>query len=48
MYMKNKKKPLYQAPSIEELGSAKDIIENVFVSGSGDTFPGVSEELATS
>ena len=38
---------LYQAPSIEELGSAKDIIQNVLVTGTGDTFPGVSEELAT-
>ena len=47
--MKNKiTKSNYQAPSIEELGSAKDIIQNVFITGTDDTFPGVSEELATS
>ena len=45
---KKSDKPVYQVPYIEELGSAKDIIQNVFVSGTDDTFPGVSEELATS
>ncbi len=43
----NTKKPAYEAPVLEELGSAKDIIKNVFVSGTGDTFPGVSDELAS-
>tara|TARA_B100000989_G_scaffold196502_1_gene148424 strand:+ start:1243 stop:1386 length:144 start_codon:yes stop_codon:yes gene_type:complete len=45
---KEKNTSQYQAPTIEELGSAKDIIQNVFKVGTGDTFPGVSEELATS
>ena len=44
----NTKKSAYEAPSLEELGSAKEIIKNVFVTGTGDTFPGVSEELASS
>lgn len=43
-----KKKNSYEKPVLEELGSAKDIIKNVFVTGTGDTFPGVNDELASS
>ena len=35
----------YKAPKITDLGEAKDIIQNVFVSGSGDSFPGTEETL---
>ena len=38
----------YTAPEIVELGLAKDIIKNVFVTGTGDSFPGVDDELASS
>ena len=38
----------YTSPEIIELGLAKDIIKNVFVTGIGDTFPGVDDELASS
>tara|TARA_B100001559_G_scaffold282167_1_gene256136 strand:+ start:1038 stop:1199 length:162 start_codon:yes stop_codon:yes gene_type:complete len=38
----------YTSPEIIELGFARDIIKNVFRSATGDTFPGVSEELASS
>ena len=41
----NTKKSAYEAPFLEELGSAKEIIKNVFISGVGDSFPGVSDEL---
>mgnify|MGYP001441189824 FL=1 len=38
----------YTSPEIVELGLAKDIIKNVFVTGTGDSFPGVDDELASS
>jgi hypothetical protein len=38
----------YTPPEIIELGLAKDIIKNVFVQGTGDTFPGVNDALASS
>jgi hypothetical protein len=38
----------YTSPEIIELGLAKDIIKNVFVSGTGDNFPGVNDALASS
>jgi hypothetical protein len=38
----------YTPPEIIELGLAKDIIKSVFVDGSGDLFPAVSELLASS
>lgn len=41
----NEKKSTYEAPFLEELGSAKEIIKNVFVTGVGDSFPGVSDDL---
>ncbi len=37
----------YIKPSIKDLGSAKDIIKNQLVTGTGDTFPGVSDALST-
>ncbi len=38
----------YKSPEITELGKAQDIIKNVFVEGTGDTFPGTNEALASS
>ena len=38
----------YTSPEITELGKAQNIIKNVFVEGSGDTFPGVNDALASS
>ena len=38
----------YTAPEIIELGLAKDIIKSVFVSGTGDAFPGTENALASS
>ena len=38
----------YSSPEIIELGKAKDIIKNVFVEGTGDTFPGTENALASS
>ena len=38
----------YTSPEIIELGLARDIIKNVFRTATGDTFPGVSDELASS
>ncbi len=38
-------KKSYKSPLIIEMGEAKDIIKNVFVSGSGDSFPGTEETL---
>ena len=45
-YIMNKKE--YISPEIVELGKAKDIIKSVFVSGTGDTFPGTEDTLASS
>ena len=45
--MSNEKKK-YESPSIVDMGDAKEIIKNVFVSGSGDTFPGVEDSLESS
>ena len=41
----NMEKQKYEAPAIKELGDAKSIIKNVFISGGGDTFPGTEETL---
>ena len=41
-------KKKYTSPQIIELGKAQNIIKNVFVQGSGDTFPGVNDALASS
>lgn len=38
----------YTSPQIKELGDAKDIIKSVFVDGTGDTFPGTENILASS
>ena len=38
----------YTSPEIIELGFARDIIKNVFRTATGDSFPGVSDELASS
>jgi len=38
----------YTSPEIIELGLAKDIIKNVFVEGTGDSFPGTEDALASS
>lgn len=38
----------YSSPEIIELGKAKDIIKNVFIEGTGDTFPGTENALASS
>lgn len=37
----------YTSPEIIELGKAKDIIKNVFTTGTGDTFPGTEDALAS-
>ena len=39
------RKKVYKNPEAHELGEAKDIIKNVFVGGSGDTFPGTEDTL---
>ena len=38
----------YTSPEIIELGFARDIIKNVFRTDTGDSFPGLSDELASS
>ena len=38
----------YEKPILEEIGDAKSILKNVFTSGTGDTFPGTEDALATS
>ena len=38
----------YTSPEIKELGDAKDIIKSVFEDGTGDTFPGTENILASS
>ena len=42
------KKKKYTSPEIIELGEAKDIIKDVVVGGSGDSFPGTEEILTSS
>jgi|TARA_B100001059_G_scaffold93093_2_gene92191 hypothetical protein len=42
--MSNEKKK-YESPVIVDMGDAKEIIKNVFISGSGDTFPGTEDTL---
>jgi hypothetical protein len=37
----------YTSPEIIELGLAKDIIKSVFFRGTGDSFPGVEDALAS-
>ena len=41
----NMEKLKYETPAIKEIGDAKNIIKNVFVSGGGDSFPGTEETL---
>ena len=41
-------KKKYISPVITDLGKAQDIIKNVFVEGTGDSFPGVNDALASS
>ena len=41
----NEKK--YISPDITDLGDAKEIIKNQFLTGTGDTFPGVDDALAS-
>lgn len=38
----------YEKPILEELGDAKTILKDVFVSGTGDSFPGTNDALASS
>lgn len=38
----------YTKPEIKELGLAKDIIKNLLKEGTGDTFPGTNDVLASS
>tara|TARA_Y200000002_G_scaffold184704_1_gene152531 strand:+ start:5346 stop:5477 length:132 start_codon:yes stop_codon:yes gene_type:complete len=38
----------YTSPEIKELGLAKDIIKDVLVGGTGDSFPGTEEILSSS
>ena len=38
----------YEKPEIIELGLAKDIIKNLLSSGTGDSFPGTEDVLASS
>tara|TARA_Y100001935_G_C17168536_1_gene438986 strand:- start:339 stop:476 length:138 start_codon:yes stop_codon:yes gene_type:complete len=42
-----KDKNKYSSPKIKNLGNAKTIIKNVFVNGSGDTFPATTEILSS-
>ena len=42
------KKEEYSPPEIVELGLAKDIIKDVFAEGTGDSFPGTENILASS
>jgi len=37
----------YSSPEIIELGLAKDIIQDVFAEGTGDSFPGTENILAS-
>ena len=37
----------YTSPEIKELGLAKDIIKDVLLGGTGDSFPGTEEILAS-
>ena len=37
----------YTSPQIKELGLAKDIIKDVLQSGTGDSFPGTENILAS-
>ena len=37
----------YTSPEIKELGLAKDIIKDVLVGGTGDSFPGTEEILSS-
>ena len=37
----------YTSPEIQELGLAKDIIKDIVVGGTGDSFPGTEEILAS-
>ncbi len=38
----------YTSPEIKELGLAKDIIKNLLAEGTGDSFPGTEDILASS
>lgn len=38
----------YEKPEIIELGLAKDIIKNLLAEGTGDSFPGTEDILASS
>ena len=40
-------KKKYTSPEIQELGLAKDIIKDVLQGGTGDSFPGTEEILAS-
>lgn len=40
-------KKKYTSPKIIELGEAKDIIKDIVVGGTGDSFPGTEEILAS-
>ena len=40
-------KKKYASPEIQELGLAKDIIKDVLSGGTGDSFPGTEEILAS-
>ena len=40
-------KKVYTPPQIIELGLAKDIIKDVLSGGTGDSFPGTEEILAS-
>ena len=38
-------KKTWESPQIEEIGNAKEIIQNVFTLGTGDTEPGMINTL---
>tara|TARA_B100001057_G_scaffold448435_1_gene488754 strand:- start:1055 stop:1186 length:132 start_codon:yes stop_codon:yes gene_type:complete len=40
-------KKSYNSPEISELGLAADIIQDVLLGGTGDSFPGTEEILAS-
>jgi len=37
----------YEKPVLEELGNAKTILKDIFIPGTGDSFPGTNDALAS-
>lgn len=45
--MENIENVTYEKPVIEEIGTAKSILKDIFVTGTGDSFPGTNDALAS-